>query len=190
MEIDCVGHEGGDPRGDFAQTLTVTDIRLGWTETQAVKNKAQQWVFAALMDITELVPFPILGIDSDNGSEFINGHLLRYCQDQQITFTRSRVGNKNDGAHVEQKNWSVVRHAVGYHRYDTAAELALLNETTRCCGCRPTSSHASRSSSRRPATAPKSPSATTSPRPPTSGSWSKRASATKSRNGSSSSTRP
>lgn len=128
VEIDCVGHEGGNPRGDFCQTLTVTDIRSTWTETQAVKNKAQKWVFAALMDITDSFPFPILGIDSDNGSEFINDHLLRYCTEHKITFTRSRAGRKNDGAHVEQKNWSVVRRAVGYHRYDTPAELALLNK--------------------------------------------------------------
>ena len=128
VEIDLVGHEGGDPRGDFCQTLTVTDIATGWTETRAVKNKAQKWVFAALTEITTGFPFPVLGVDSDNGSEFINAHLLRYCEAQKITFTRSRPGRKNDGAHVEQKNWSVVRRAVGYHRYDTPAELALLND--------------------------------------------------------------
>ena len=93
-----------------------------------MKNKAQRWVLAALLEITAAFPFPIRGIDSVNGAEFINAHLLRYCSDNQITFTRSRPGNKNDGAHVEQKNWSVVRQAVGYHRYDTAAELALLNQ--------------------------------------------------------------
>ena len=128
VEIDCVGHEGGNSRGDFCQTLTVTDIRSTWTETQAVKNKAQKWVFAALMDISAAFPVPIVGIDSDNGSEFINDQLLRYCTEHKITFTRSRAGNKNDGAHVEQKNWSVVRRAVGYHRYDTVQELDLLNE--------------------------------------------------------------
>ncbi len=74
------------------------------------------------------MPFPILGVDSDNGSEFINDHLLQWCQGRQITFTRARPGNKNDGCHVEQKNWAVVRTVVGYHRYDTAAELLLLNE--------------------------------------------------------------
>ena len=128
VEIDCVGHEGGDPRGDFCQSLDVTDIATGWTEPRAVKNKAQRWVFAALLEISAAFPFPIKGIDSDNGSEFINAHLLRYCDQNKITFTRSRAGNKNDGCHVEQKNWSVVRQAVGYHRYDTAAELALLNQ--------------------------------------------------------------
>ncbi|HEY5149575.1 MAG TPA: DDE-type integrase/transposase/recombinase, partial [Mycobacterium sp.] len=128
VEIDCVGHEGGDPRGDFCQSLDVTDIATGWTEPRAVNNKAQRWVFAALLEISAAFPFPIRGIDSDNGSEFINAHLLRYCDQNKITFTRSRPGNKNDGAHIEQKNWSVVRQAVGYHRYDTAAELALLNQ--------------------------------------------------------------
>lgn len=128
VEIDLVGHEGGDPRGDFCQTLDVTDIATGWTEPRAVQNKAQKWVFAALKEISAAFPFPVKGIDSDNGSEFINDQLLRYCTGQQITFTRSRPGNKNDGCHIEQKNWSVVRQAVGYHRYDTAAELALLNQ--------------------------------------------------------------
>ena len=74
------------------------------------------------------MPFPLLGIDSDNGAEFINHHLLAWCEDRKITFTRSRPGNSNDGAHVEQKNWAIVRIVVGYHRYDTAAELLLLNK--------------------------------------------------------------
>lgn len=127
VEVDCVGHEGGNPRGHFCQTLTVTDIHTTWTVTQAVQDKAHARVFAALLDITAAFPFPVRGIDSDNGSEFINKELLRYCTEQEITFTRSRSGHKNDGAHVEQKNWSVVRRTVGYHRYDTPAELALLN---------------------------------------------------------------
>ena len=72
-------------------------------------------------------PFPLLGMDSDNGSEFINDQLYRYCQQESLTFTRGRAGKKNDGAYVEQKNWSVVRRASGYHRYDTAEQLDLLN---------------------------------------------------------------
>ena len=128
VEIDLVGHEGGNPRGEFCQTLTVTDIATGWTETRAVKNKAQKWVFAALKQLRQVLPFPLHGIDSDNGVEFINDQLLRYCTQEKITFTRSRPGNKNDGAHVEQKNWTVVRHAVGYARYDTPTELTALNE--------------------------------------------------------------
>ncbi|GAC1451602.1 MAG: DDE-type integrase/transposase/recombinase [Pseudarthrobacter sp.] len=127
VEIDLVGHEGGNSKGEFCFTLTITDISTGWTETRSVKNKAQKWVFAAIKEATAAFPFPIRGIDSDNGSEFINWELLRWCEQEQLTFTRSRSGNKNDGAHVEQKNWHVVRQTVGYHRYDTAAELELLN---------------------------------------------------------------
>ncbi|MGC2978065.1 integrase, partial [Brevibacterium sp. FAM 25378] len=93
-----------------------------------MKNKAAKWVFEALEHVISVFPFPIIGIDSDNGSEFINEHLLAYCTDHEITFTRSRAGNKNDGAHVEQKNWARVRELVGYLRYDTPAELELLNQ--------------------------------------------------------------
>ena len=130
VEIDLVGHEGGNSSGEFCftLTLTVTDIATGWTVNRSVRNKAQRWVFEALTYIIARFPFPILGIDSDNGSEFINGQLLRFCIERKITFTRSRPGNKNDGAHVEQKNWARVRELVGYYRYDTPAELAKLNE--------------------------------------------------------------
>ena len=128
VEIDLVGHEGGVASGEFCFTLTVTDIATGWTVNRSVKNKAAKWVFEALEHVIAQFPFPIIGIDSDNGSEFINDHLLRWCTDQKVTFTRSRPGNKNDGAHVEQKNWARVRELVGYYRYDTAAELAKLNE--------------------------------------------------------------
>ena len=128
VEIDLVGHEGGVASGQFCFTLTVTDIATGWTVDRSVPNKAQKWVFAALQYALGRFPFPVLGIDSDNGSEFINDYLLAYCHAQQITFTRSRPGNKNDGAHVEQKNWARVRELVGDYRYDTAAELEKLNQ--------------------------------------------------------------
>ena len=128
VEIDLVGHEGGNASGEHCFTLTVTDIATGWTVNRSVRNKAAKWVFEALEHVTEVFPFPIIGIDSDNGSEFINEHLLRYCTEQKITFTRSRPGNSNDGSHVEQKNWARVRELVGYYRYDTGAEHALLNE--------------------------------------------------------------
>ncbi|MBM7848120.1 integrase catalytic domain-containing protein [Arthrobacter roseus] len=127
VEIDLVGHEGGNSKGEFCFTLDITDIATGWTETRSVRNKAQKWVFAAIKDATAAFPFPILGLDSDNGSEFINWELLRWCEQEKLTFTRSRSGNKNDGAHLEQKNWHIVRQTVGYHRYDTAGELDLLN---------------------------------------------------------------
>lgn len=128
VEIDLVGHEGGNAAGEHCFTLTVTDIYTGWTVNRSVRNKAAKWVFEALEHVMGIFPFPIIGIDSDNGSEFINDHLLKYCSEQKITFTRSRPGNSNDGSHVEQKNWARVRELVGYYRYDTPAELAKLNE--------------------------------------------------------------
>lgn len=128
VEIDLVWHDGGNRVAGHAFTLTVTDIATGWTENRSVPDRTAKCVLAALNDLARKMPFPILGVDSDNGSEFINDELLGWCQGRQITFTRARPGNKNDGCHVEQKNWSVVRTVVGYHRYDTAAELLLLNE--------------------------------------------------------------
>lgn len=128
VEIDLVSHDGGTLTGPHAFTLTVTDIATGWTENRSVPSKASTCVFRALKDVAAKMPFPVLGVDSDNGVEFINTHLLQWCKDNEITFTRARPGNKNDGCHVEQKNWAVVRTTVGYHRYDTASELLLLNE--------------------------------------------------------------
>jgi hypothetical protein len=128
VEIDLVGHDGGKAAGEHAYTLTVTDIATGWTENRSVPNKARKWVLAALDEIAEIMPFPIRGVDCDCGSEFINHHLLTWCEKREITFTRSRPGNSNDGCHVEQKNWAIVRTVVGYHRYDTPAELLLLNK--------------------------------------------------------------
>lgn len=128
VEIDLVGHEGGDASGEFCQSLDVTDVCTTWTETRAVQNKAQVWVFNALTDIREALPFQLLGIDSDNGSEFINNELYRYCIQEQITFTRARPTRKNDSCFVEEKNYSVVRRNVGYRRYDTPEELAVLNQ--------------------------------------------------------------
>ena len=128
MEMDLVSHEGGNPRGDFAFSLTLTDVCSGWTENRAVKNRAQKWTSEALDIIKERLPFPIKGLDSDNDSTFINYHMLRYCEENHITFTRSRAGNKNDGCYVEQKNWSIVRRTVGYARYDTDEEVDILNQ--------------------------------------------------------------
>jgi len=127
-EVDLVAHDGGDPRGEFCQTLDLTCIATGWTEVRAVKNKAQRWVHEALVDIARTLPFPLVGLDSDNGAEFINSHLLAWCAEQGITFTRSRPYRKNDNCFVEQKNWPVVRQQVGYARYDTTEELEVLRE--------------------------------------------------------------
>ncbi len=131
IEMDLVGHDGGDAGGEYIQSLNNVDICTGWTETFGVRNKAQVWVFDGIEKMREGLPFPLLGIDSDNGSEFINAHLLRYCQDEGITFTRSRPYRKNDSCHVEQKNYTAVRQYVGYLRYDTEEELNILNTLYR-----------------------------------------------------------
>lgn len=128
VELDLVGHEGGSSRGDFIQTLDVTDVATGWTECRAVRNKARIWVIEALDQIRQQMPFPWLGMASDNGAEFINGHLLEYCVTHRISFCRTRPNRKNDNCYVEQKNYSVVRQAVGYFRYDRDEQLELLNE--------------------------------------------------------------
>lgn len=127
VEIDLVGHEGGNSFGEFCFTLTVTDVATGWTVNRSVPNKAAIWVAEAMEHVRGVFPFPILGLDSDNGSEFINAHFYEWCTSRKITFTRSRPGNKNDGCHVEQKNWTHVRELVGYLRFDTEVELGVLN---------------------------------------------------------------
>ncbi len=127
VEVDLVAHCGESVEGQFLNTLTTTDVSTGWTECVAVLHRSQHLVFAAIQAMRQRLPFPLLGLDSDNGGEFINDILYRYCQDEQVTFTRSRPYKKNDQAHVEQKNWSVVRHLIGYDRFETQEELQLLN---------------------------------------------------------------
>lgn len=126
LEIDLVAHCGISTEGTYLNTLTATDLATGWTECRALPNKTQAAVSKAIVEIQHDLPFSLLGVDSDNGSEFINATLYSYCIDEKITFTRSRPYQKNDQAHVEQKNWSVVRHTVGYDRLETPEELALL----------------------------------------------------------------
>jgi hypothetical protein len=126
LEIDLVAHCGNTPEGQFLCTLTCTDLCTGWTEVTGLLHRSQQAVSEALRQMRQRLPFPLRGIDSDNGGEFINDLLYRYCLNEKITFTRSRPYQKNDQAHVEQKNWSVVRHTVGYDRWETQQELALL----------------------------------------------------------------
>jgi hypothetical protein len=128
IEIDLVAHCYDRAAGVYLNTLTATDISTGWTECLALPNKTQAAVSNAMIELRQRLPFPLLGIDSDNGSEFINETLHRYCLSEKITFTRCRPYNKNDQAHVEQKNWSVVRKLVGYDRFETEAELQLLGE--------------------------------------------------------------
>lgn len=128
LEVDLVAHCGETAAGEYINTLDATDIHTGWTETRASINKAQKHVFNALMHIKGNLPFHMLGIDSDNGSEFINSHLLAYCKKEDICFTRTRPYQKNDNCHVEQKNWSVVRKHMGYHRFEGQVALDLINE--------------------------------------------------------------
>lgn len=126
LEVDLVAHCGDSVAGQFLYTLTCTDLCTGWTEPMALPRRSQEAVCAAIDAMRQDLPFDLLGIDSDNGSEFINDLLYRYCLDEKITFTRSRPYHKNDQAHVEQKNWSVVRHVVGYDRLESEQHYVLL----------------------------------------------------------------
>ena len=130
-EIDLVSHSGNSAAGDFCYSLNLTDIHTGWTETQAVLGKSQEAVRAALEAIRQALPFGLRGIDSDNGSEFINDHLYRYCQAGAIQFTRGRPYKKDDNAHIEQKNWTHVRRLLGYVRYDSAQAREAINDLYR-----------------------------------------------------------
>jgi hypothetical protein len=124
LEADTVAHCGGSLAGDFAWTLTLTDIDSGWTCLRAVWNKGQHGVHAAIRAVEQTLPFPLLGFDSDNGGEFLNHHLHRYLGDRQ---TRSRPGHKNDNAHVEQKNWTHARQLLGYDRLGNPDTVPFLN---------------------------------------------------------------
>jgi hypothetical protein len=126
-EIDLVAHSGDRADGEFLHSLNVTDIHTTWVETRAVLGKGQLRVQAALDEIRRTLPFRLRGIDSDNGSEFINDHLRRYCGRRRIQFTRGRPYKKDDNAHIEQKNWTHVRKVLGYERYDSEPALAAIN---------------------------------------------------------------
>lgn len=131
LEIDLVSHSGASGAGEFLYTLDCVDIATGWVERQAVMGKGQHGIVEALRQIEQRLPFRLRGLDSDNGSEFINAHLFNYCQqrpkDQSVQFTRSRPYKKDDNAHVEQKNWTHVRKLLGWQRYDTAEALEMIN---------------------------------------------------------------
>ena len=126
LEIDLVAHCGETTEGQYLNTLTCVDLSTGWIECQAVHQHTQEAVFETIQTVRTCLPFRLLGLDSDNGGEFINDLLYRYCLSDEITFTRSRPYQKNDQAHVEQKNWSVVRRLIGYDRFETEAEYLLL----------------------------------------------------------------
>jgi hypothetical protein len=127
-EVDLVSHSGDSADGDFAYTLNVTDIDTTWDEAVTLLGKGQEAVLQAIIIVEEALPFALKGIDSDNGSEFINHHLWRHCQDRAIQFTRGRPYKKDDNAHIEQKNWTHVRKLYGYVRYDTEDVVAAMND--------------------------------------------------------------
>ena len=130
-ETDLVSHSGNSEKGEFIHSLNVTDIHSTWVETRAVMGKGQTGVLEAMKEIEQALPFKLLGIDSDNGSEFINYHLKAFCDQKQIQFTRGRPYKKDDNAHIEQKNWTHVRKILGYLRYDSPQALEALNDLYR-----------------------------------------------------------
>jgi integrase-like protein len=126
LEIDLVAHCGSTTEGFYLCTLCAVDITTAWIELEAVWGKNQERVGSAVHRVRERLPVPLVGLDSDNGSEFINRHLLAWCQRHRITFTRGRAWKKNDSAHVEQKNGAIVRHLIGYDRFVSKAAFAQL----------------------------------------------------------------
>lgn len=131
QEVDLVSHCGGNSSGQFAHTISLTEISSGWWEGEAIINKGQLQTLNGIKQMRKRTPFDWLGIDSDNGGEFINHHMVQYCQTESLEFTRSRPNHKNDNAYIEQKNWTHVRQVVGYARYDTQQEVDILNDLYR-----------------------------------------------------------
>ena len=130
-EVDLVSHSGNWADGEFLQSLNLTDIHTGWVESRAVLGKAQRAIRAAVAELRAALPFPLRGLDSDNGSEFINTYLFHYCRGHHIHFTRGRPYKKDDNAHVEQKNWTHVRKLLGWDRYDSLEAQAAINDLYR-----------------------------------------------------------
>ncbi len=130
-EIDLVSHSGNSANGEFAHTLNLTDIHTTWTESRAVLGKGQTGIKAALDQVRSELPFRLFGLDSDNGSEFINWHLQGWCERNRIQLTRGRPYKKDDNAHIEQKNWTHVRKLLGWERYDTAEAIEAINALYR-----------------------------------------------------------
>lgn len=127
-EVDLVAHSGNSGSGEFAHSLNVTDIQTPWTETRAILGKSQVAVIEAFEEMNAALPFPLLGIDSDHGSEFLNWHLGGWCAKRDIQFTRRRPYKKDDNAHVEQKNWTHVRKLLGWDRYDSSPAVEAIND--------------------------------------------------------------
>lgn len=134
VQLDTVGHDGGISAGDYTFSLTISDVCTGWTERRAVKNRASCWITDALKEMRQAMPFPVKHLHPDNGSEFININLYRYCKTNGIELSRSRAGRKNDNCWVEQKNFDTVRKLVGYARYASPEALEALNTLYRLQG--------------------------------------------------------
>ncbi|MFH1583043.1 MAG: hypothetical protein ABIB72_01845 [Candidatus Falkowbacteria bacterium] len=130
-EMDMVAHNGGDPSGEFINSLDLVEISSGWSEQYAVMGKGERGVVTAINEIKTNLPFTLTGLDSDSGGEFINWHLVRYCEKNNLSFTRSRPYMKNDNAYVEQKNNTHIRKLLGYERFDNWAQLELINDLYR-----------------------------------------------------------
>jgi hypothetical protein len=130
-EVDLVSHSGNRATGEFVYSLNLTDLHTTWTETRAVLGKGEAGVLAAFDELATRLPFRLLGIDSDNGSEFINWQVGRWCARHQVHFTRSRPYKKDDNAHIEQKNWTHVRKLLAWDRYDTPQALEAINDLYR-----------------------------------------------------------
>ena len=126
LEVDLVAHCGDSVRGEYINTLNMTDVATGWTVATAFIGRSDRYCSEAIDQIKPSLPFPILGIDSDNGGEFINANLARYCEREHITFTRGRAYKKNDSCYIEQKNWDVVRKMIGYGRFETRKQLEII----------------------------------------------------------------
>jgi len=130
VEADTVSHGGGSCSGSYAYTVVITDIATSWVESRAVWEKGHANMDKAIRDIEASLPFPLLGFDSDNGSEFLNHYLYKYFTNRKnpVCFTRSRPYHSNDNAHVEQKNWTHIRQYIGYERFDNIATIDKLND--------------------------------------------------------------
>lgn len=128
FEIDTVAHCGETVAGQFIYSLNMVDISTGWSEQSAIWGKGERNTLKQFKIIENRLPFPILGIDPDNGGEFINWHMKRHCQKHNYNFTRSRPYHKNDNAHIEQKNWTAIRQLVGYSRLEKKEQLKILHD--------------------------------------------------------------
>jgi hypothetical protein len=131
VELDLVAHCGTSTKGEYLHTLNVVDIATSWCEPAVIRNRGRREVTRALEEVRGRLPFPLVGIDSDNDSAFLNGHLLEWCRKEGVEFTRCRPYRKNDQAHIEQKNWVAVRQLIGYDRYEGEGEAELMEAVYR-----------------------------------------------------------